>query len=161
VCLYEIRWNSDQAKRQAIPCPYCLPLQLLFYHISTMGTNVIVIILFSFHLSWALVTQLCRRVLCRSVSIVKWTLFTSGNIICDYGVLLYVLICKIRNLLSNHQRNKNNRRKVYTTKEPWVVESLFVWLIWIAGGIFQLSGNCHHNRSQGCKFRPFLSTYCF
>jgi hypothetical protein len=30
---------------------------------------------------------------------------------------------------------------------------LFVCLFWVARAIFQLSGDCHHCRRQGCKFR--------
>jgi hypothetical protein len=38
---------------------------------------------------------------------------------------------------------------------------LFVCLFWFARAIFQQSGDCHHCRRQGCKFRPMLSTYGF
>jgi hypothetical protein len=34
---------------------------------------------------------------------------------------------------------------------------LFVCLFWVARAIFQLSGDCHYYRRQGCKFRPMLS----
>jgi hypothetical protein len=34
-------------------------------------------------------------------------------------------------------------------------------LFWVARAIFQLSGDCHHYRWQGCKFRPMLSAYGF
>jgi hypothetical protein len=34
---------------------------------------------------------------------------------------------------------------------------LFVCLFWVARAIFQLSGDCHHCRRQGCKFRPVFS----
>jgi hypothetical protein len=37
---------------------------------------------------------------------------------------------------------------------------LFVLFI-VAWAIFQLSGDCHHCRWRGCKFRPMLSTYGF
>jgi hypothetical protein len=39
-------------------------------------------------------------------------------------------------------------------------DDLFV-LFWVARAIFQLSGDCHHYRWQGCKFRPMLSAYGF
>jgi hypothetical protein len=32
----------------------------------------------------------------------------------------------------------------------------FLGLFWVARAIFQLSGDCHHYRWQGCKFRPML-----
>jgi hypothetical protein len=35
----------------------------------------------------------------------------------------------------------------------------FVCLFWVAWAIFQLSGDCHHCRWQGCKFKPMLSAY--
>jgi hypothetical protein len=38
---------------------------------------------------------------------------------------------------------------------------LFVCLFWVARAIFQLSGDCHHYRWWGCKFRPMLSAYGF
>jgi hypothetical protein len=40
---------------------------------------------------------------------------------------------------------------------------LFVcfFLFIVAWAIFQLSGDCHHYRWRGCKFRPMLSTYDF
>ena len=38
---------------------------------------------------------------------------------------------------------------------------LFVCLFWVAQAIFQLSGDCHHCRRQGCKFSPMLSAYSF
>jgi hypothetical protein len=38
---------------------------------------------------------------------------------------------------------------------------LFVYLFWVARKIFELSGDCHHCRVQGCKFRPMFSTYSF
>jgi hypothetical protein len=34
-------------------------------------------------------------------------------------------------------------------------------LFWGARAIFQLSGDCHHYRWRGCKFRPMLSAYGF
>jgi hypothetical protein len=40
------------------------------------------------------------------------------------------------------------------------VFGLFV-LFWIARGIFQLSGDCHHYQWQGCKSRPMLNAYSF
>jgi hypothetical protein len=38
---------------------------------------------------------------------------------------------------------------------------LFVCLFRVARAVFQLSGDCHHCRRQGCKFRPMLSAYGF
>jgi hypothetical protein len=38
---------------------------------------------------------------------------------------------------------------------------LFVYLFWVARTIFQLSGDYHHCRWRGCKFRPMLSAYGF
>jgi hypothetical protein len=35
---------------------------------------------------------------------------------------------------------------------------LFVYLFIAARAIFQLSGDCHHYRWLGCKFRPMLGT---
>jgi hypothetical protein len=35
----------------------------------------------------------------------------------------------------------------------------FVCLFCVARAIFQLSGDCHYYRWQGCKFRPMLSAY--
>jgi hypothetical protein len=37
----------------------------------------------------------------------------------------------------------------------------FVCLFGVVRAIFQLSGDCHHYRWQGCKFRPMLSAYGF
>jgi hypothetical protein len=34
-------------------------------------------------------------------------------------------------------------------------------LFWVTRAILQLSGDCHHCRRQGCKFRPMLSAYGF
>jgi hypothetical protein len=35
----------------------------------------------------------------------------------------------------------------------------YVCLLWVARAIFQLSGDCHHCRRQGHKFRSMLSSY--
>jgi hypothetical protein len=37
----------------------------------------------------------------------------------------------------------------------------FFVLFIVAWAIFQISGDCHHYRWRGCKFRPMLSTYGF
>jgi hypothetical protein len=37
---------------------------------------------------------------------------------------------------------------------PWL-RIVFVCLFWVSRAIFQLSGNCHHYRWQGCEFRPY------
>ena len=36
-----------------------------------------------------------------------------------------------------------------------------ICLFWVARAIFQQSGDCHHCRWQGCKFRPMLSTTAY
>jgi hypothetical protein len=41
------------------------------------------------------------------------------------------------------------------------VQAWLVWLFIAAWAIFQLSGDCHHYRWKGCKFRPMLSTSGF
>jgi hypothetical protein len=46
-------------------------------------------------------------------------------------------------------------------RETIMNDCLFVCLFWVARAIFQLSGDCHHYRRRGCKFRPMLSAYGF
>jgi hypothetical protein len=80
--------------------------------------------------------------------------------------LVALNICKIHVPPSSHNWNisilwktKCDYNRLYSSCH-WSRNNLFclfVCLFWVAQAIFQLSGNCHHYRWQGCKEQGTVS----
>jgi hypothetical protein len=66
------------------------------------------------------------------------------------------ILCACWDSLYANQISNIERREKTKIQKICLFVCLFVCLFWVARAIFQLSGDCHHCRWQGCKFRPTL-----